>query len=593
MTANQPKPAPESTAESVATLIDRVCDRFEAAWRKGSQPRIEDYLSAVEEPLRSQLFAELLLSDLEFRSNGETTVDTSWYLPRFPDRGEQIREVIAQFWEAASRRPRAEVDVVARQACESQEDAGDEAKLKQCGNYQLLQEVARGGMGIVFKAYDTKLQRTVALKMILDRNLASKEAVRRFYVEAETAAGLNHPGIVPVYEVGSHAGHHYYSMGFVEGPTLANELRRRRYSMQESARLVLELAQAVIYAHEHGIVHRDLTPRNILLASGGQPQIADFGLAKRTDRPSELTMDGQIMGTPGYMAPEQAAGDVQNLGPAVDIYALGAILYHLITGHPPFRTAVDALVCVLEQEPVPPRAMNRRVPRDLDLICMKCLNKSPADRYASAKQLASDLQSYLDGELIQARPASVRRRLQRWARHRPRLASVLVTMLAFYIHHLISLATGNPGSQGRFHWEATGTMALVCMYAWIYQVLLMRPHAKRYILYAWIGTDILVFTLFLIFSVRDPHSPLLVIYFCMVAGAALSFDRYLVWLVTAACMLSYSVAVYASKWYTPALGPVPLRETIPVAIAMLTIGVIQYYVLRCARVELNLTSRSQ
>ncbi len=327
--------------------------------------------------------------------------------------------------------------------------------------------------------------------------------------------------------------------------------------------------------------------------SDGQPQITDFGLAKRTDRPSDLTMDGQILGTPGYMAPEQAAGDIENLGPAVDVYALGAVLYHLITGHPPFRTAIDALVCVLEQEPVPPRAMNRRVPRDLDLICMKCLNKNPADRYESVKQLANDLQSYLDGELIQARPASLRRRLQRWARHRPRLASVLVTMLAFYVYHLISLAMGNPGSQGAFHWQATGTMLFVCVYAWIYQALLMRPRAKRYILYAWIGTDILVFTLFLILSVKDPHSPLLVIYFCMVAGAALSFDRYLVWLVTAACMLSYALVVFASKWYQPDLGPVLFREAIPVTIAMLTIGVIQYYVLRCARVQLNLPRRSE
>ena len=199
-------------------------------------------------------------------------------------------------------------------APESATDVAADALGTRCGNYELLEEVARGGMGIVFKAYDTKLQRTVALKMILDRNLASEEAVQRFYAEAETAAGLNHPGIVPVYDVGSHDGHHYYAMGFVEGPTLSEELRRRRFSMEESARLVLELANAVAYAHEHGVVHRDLKPGNILLSEDGQPQITDFGLAKRTDRPSQLTMDGQILGTPGYMAPEQAAGDVEHSG---------------------------------------------------------------------------------------------------------------------------------------------------------------------------------------------------------------------------------------------------------------------------------------
>ncbi len=220
----------------------------------------------MEEPLRSQLFAELLLSDLEFHSSGEATVDTGLYLPRFPDRGDQIREVMAQFWEAASQRVSSQVDAAVREVRESATDSSGETHMKQCGNYELLHEVARGGMGIVFKAYDTKLQRTVALKMILDRNLAAPEAVKRFYAEAETAAGLNHPGIVPVYDVGSHAGHHYYSMGFVEGPTLSSELRRRRFAMQESARLVLELAHAVAYAHEHGVVHRDLKPGNILLA---------------------------------------------------------------------------------------------------------------------------------------------------------------------------------------------------------------------------------------------------------------------------------------------------------------------------------------
>ena len=162
--------------------------------------------------------------------------------------------------------------------------------------------------------------------------------------------------------------------------------------------------------HDHGVVHRDLKPGNILLPRTGPPQITDFGLAKRTDRAEQLTMAGQVLGTPGYMAPEQAAGNVWQSGPAVDVYALGAILYHMITGHPPFRTAMEALVCVLEQDPVPPRAMNRRVPRDLNVICMKCLNKGPSDRYGSARELADDLQRFLHGDLIHAKPLSARRR---------------------------------------------------------------------------------------------------------------------------------------------------------------------------------------
>ncbi len=592
MNADQKNDALLPGGESQASRIDRVCDQFEEALRRGETPRIDDFLGSTTEPFRSQLFEELLFSELEFHCDGGKTVDTSSYAARYSSRIEQVRAVIDRFWNSASKRSsRASPSGVAASGPGSGPRPGrrDESDLigREYGNYQLLQEVARGGMGIVFKAYDTKLQRTVALKMILDRNLASKEAVQRFYAEAETAAGLSHPGIVPVYDVGSHAGQHYYAMGFVEGPTLSEELRRRRFSMEESACLIRDLANAVAYAHEHGVVHRDLKPGNILLSPEGKPLVTDFGLAKRTDQPSQLTMPGQILGTPGYMAPEQAAGDVEHAGIPADVYALGAILYHLLTGHPPFRTAVDALVCVLEQDPVPPRTLNRQVPRDLNVICMKCLSKDPADRYGSMEELWGDLQSYLDGELIQARPASLRRRLQRWGRHRPRLASVLVTMGALYVHHAVAYMTGNPGSQGAFHWWATGTVLLVCSYAWLFQVLLMRPRAKRAMLYAWVGTDIVVFTLFLTFAAGGPRSPLVVIYFCMVASAALSFNRYMVWWVTAACIAAYLCLILAAQWYAPELPRVEYQEVVPFVISMLAVGVVQYYVLRCARVQLG------
>jgi tRNA A-37 threonylcarbamoyl transferase component Bud32 len=587
MTADRGNDVPARPSLSEVTLIDQVCDDFEEAWRKGEDPRISDYLGSVTEPLRSRLFDELLLSDLAFRTRDETTIDTGDYSSQFPDRAEQIRTVISRFWSEYSG---GRGDLVAarpgRQRAARTEIA-DLAAEKRCGNYQLLHEIARGGMGIVFKAHDTKLQRTVALKMILDRNLASPEAVQRFYAEAEMAASLNHPGIVPVYDVGSHAGHHYYAMGFVEGPTLSAELCRRRFGMEEAAQLVMELANAVVYAHDHGVVHRDLKPGNILLPRGGPPQITDFGLAKRTDRAEQITIAGQILGTPGYMAPEQAAGDVKQSGTAVDVYALGAILYHLITGHPPFRTAMEALVCVLEQDPVPPRAMNRHVPRDLNVICMKCLNKSPADRYGSARELADDLQRFLHGDMIQAKPLSLRRRALRWARHRPRLAAVLVTMTAFYLYHIVCLATGNIGSQGAFHWEATATIVMVCVYAWIFQSLMMRPNARPSLLYWWVTIDIVVLTLFLMLPADGAQSPLVVIYLCMVASAGLSFDRHMVWLVTAACVVSYAILVATSPWLHPTLSSPPIRHTIPVAISIAAIGLVQYYVLRCCRVALT------
>ena len=457
MSEDRPSDVAGSTPLSEMTLIDQVCDAFEHAWRQGKSPRIADYLETASEPVRSKLFEELLISDLEFLTRDESTINMQDYLAQFPERSEQIRRVVERFWEELGT-PRGAAGFVGTRVGKA--TGSGPAVLEDCGNYRQLEEIARGGMGVVYRARDTKLQRTVALKMILDRNLASAEAVQRFYAEAEMAASLTHPGIVPIYDVGSHAGHHYYAMAYVEGPTLAAELRRRRFGMEESAQMILDLALAVAHAHEHGVVHRDLKPGNILLPRNGPPQITDFGLAKRTDNPGQLTMAGQVLGTPGYMAPEQAAGDTEQSGPAVDVYALGALLYHLVTGHPPFRTAIEALVCVLEQDPVPPRAMNRRVPRDLNVICMKCLSKNPADRYASAQDLADDLRRYLRGDMIHAKPQSLRRRLIRWGRHRPRLAAVIVTMVAFYLYHLACMASGNPGSFGSFHWLATFTTGL-------------------------------------------------------------------------------------------------------------------------------------
>ena len=571
--------APGQESVSDATRVDRICDRFEQAWRDGAQPDVAEYLGDVSEPLRSRLFAELVLSDLECRERAGTPAERGEYLKQFPERCREIDAIFRRFQTDSSQRG-------VRQPRISEPAMDDVyAANGQCGNYQLLEEIARGGMGIVFRAHDTRLQRTVALKMILDRNLASAEAVQRFYAEAEMAAGLDHPGIVPVYDVGVHEGHHYYAMGFIEGPTLAEKLKRHAYSAHEAARLVIDLARAVAYAHRHGVVHRDLKPGNILLDADGQARITDFGLAKRTDRPSHLTMEGQVLGTPGYMAPEQAKGAAQQSGPAADIYALGAILYHLLTGHPPFRSSLDALVQVLEQDPVPPRVLNRRIPRDLDVICMKCLAKSPADRFQSADELADDLQRFLDGEPIQARRLGWRRATLRWARHRPRLATVWTTLFAIYVYHLICYAMGNPGSLGHFHWLATGTVLLVAAYAWVYQWLLLRPESGMNVLHLWAATDILVFTVFLITAADGAHSPLVVLYLCMVAGAALSFDRHMVWLVTGVSIAAYWIVVVVSPWSHPTLALPEFRETAPVAISMLAIGLIQYYVLRCARLH--------
>jgi WD40 repeat protein/tRNA A-37 threonylcarbamoyl transferase component Bud32 len=289
------------------------------------------------------------------------------------------------------------------------------------GDYELIKPIARGGMGVVFKARQKKLQRLVALKMILSGNLASDEEIKRFYAEAEAAAQLDHPGIVPIYEVGELGGQHYFSMAFIEGGTLAARIREGPLPPKEAARLVKQVAEAVDYAHHLGIIHRDLKPGNILLDKQGHPKVTDFGLAKRVRGVSHLTVAGQILGTPNYMPPEQASGLGDKVGPLADVYSLGAILYCLVTGRPPFQAAhvMDTLRQVLEQEPVSPRQLNAAVSRDLDTICLKCLQKDISRRYPSALALAEDLGHYLAGEPILARPIGKAERCWRWCKRNP------------------------------------------------------------------------------------------------------------------------------------------------------------------------------
>jgi len=311
------------------------------------------------------------------------------------------------------------------------------------GDYELLEEVARGGMGVVYKARQVKLNRIVAVKMILSGHLASEDDVKRFYTEAEAAANLEHPNIVPIYEVGEHNGQHYFSMGYIEGESLSQKLADGPLPPQEAANLVEQVAHAIDYAHQRGVLHRDLKPANVLIDSDSQPHVTDFGLAKRVESDSDLTRTGQVLGTPSFMPPEQAAGRLDVVGPIADVYSLGAILYTLLAGRPPFQSAnvLDTLKQVVEREPVSPRQLNPAASRDLETICLKCLEKSVARRYPTAGELAAELRRFLNDEPIHARPISRTARFWKWCRRNPVVSTLAAACCLAVTVGLVGITT--------------------------------------------------------------------------------------------------------------------------------------------------------
>jgi serine/threonine protein kinase/Flp pilus assembly protein TadD len=299
----------------------------------------------------------------------------------------------------------------------------------------LLGEIARGGMGAVFRARQVSLNRIVALKVMLGGDFAGGTEQARFRVEAQAAARLKHPNIVAIHEVGEHDGQPFFSMDFIEGRTLRQLTWDTPLPARDAAVLLRTVAEAVHYAHERGVVHRDLKPSNVLVDAAGQPHITDFGLAKRMDAESDLTMSGMVMGTPSYMPPEQASGQNKTIGPPADVYALGAVLYDLLTGRPPFRgaTPAETMAQLESQEPIAPRLLNSGVPRDLETICLKCLEKAPSRRYESALALAEELGRFLRDEPIYARPAGTLEKSWRWGRRHPGVAAALFLMVAIAV----------------------------------------------------------------------------------------------------------------------------------------------------------------
>jgi eukaryotic-like serine/threonine-protein kinase len=310
------------------------------------------------------------------------------------------------------------------------------------GDYELLEEIARGGMGVVYRARQTSLERIVAIKMILAGQFASKQIIQRFRGEVTAAALLQHPNIVAVHDVGVHDGQHYFSMDYVEGQNLSQLVGSRPLPAAKAARYLKLIAEAIQYAHQQGILHRDLKPSNVLVDASDQPRITDFGLAKRLEGDSSITGTGQMLGSPNFMPPEQASSQRGKVGRPSDVYGLGAILYHLLTARPPFQaesfeSVIDQL---LNTEPVSPRLLNSSVPPDLETICVKCLQKEPSRRYQTAQELADELGRFLRHEPIHARPITRAERTWRWCRRKPAIASLSAATILL----LLAVAIGSP-----------------------------------------------------------------------------------------------------------------------------------------------------
>ncbi|MBI1249670.1 protein kinase [bacterium] len=360
---------------------------------------------AIDQDQRDQQLAQLLDALTERVQRGEP-VDLEDVIKQHPHLADDLKEV----WGAVML-----ADAVALNLSVTQPAADERPipeKLSQLklpvrfGDYELLEEIGRGGMGVVYRARQVSLNRTVAVKMILKAQLASEDELTRFLAEAESAARLSHPGIVPVYEVGQRDGRYYFSMKYIEGETLSERLARGPMPGKEAAQLMRVVASAVHEAHRHGILHRDLKPSNILIDKNGHPVVTDFGLAKQvTSDVDSITRSGAILGTPAFMAPEQASGNRGAVGVASDVYGLGTILFAMLTGQPPFqgRTPVDVLLKVLEQDPPMPHEVYPRVDRDLEMITLRCMQKPIDLRYPSAELLGRDLEAYLNDEAISAR----------------------------------------------------------------------------------------------------------------------------------------------------------------------------------------------
>jgi serine/threonine protein kinase len=444
--------------QSLTLNLKALWTRQLECWFRGERLPVEYFLREHPELRSDPRLVDLVCNEFSLRKAMGDDPDCEAYVRRFPEFAGQLRRRLGSDRpDGESASPETEdsfeeqsvaIEHPALSAGESPDL--DETKVEQPGQvkipgYEILGQLGRGGMGVVYQARHLGLNRVVALKMIQGSREISPEELGRLRAEARAVAQFKHPNIVQVYDVGEHEGLGYFSLEFVDGGTLDEKLERKPLPPQKAAELVETLARAIHSAHEKQIIHRDLKPGNILLTHDGVPKIADFGLAQEMNSDGQAGDERRAVGTPCYMAPEQAYGNTADLGPPTDVYALGSILYEILTGRPPFMGAnvMETLTQVVTAEPVPPSRLQPRCPRDLETICLKCLEKPPSKRYATALELADDLRRFLHGEPIHARTMGRAERLWRWCRRNPIAASLLLTVSlgsAFGMVHLSRLS---------------------------------------------------------------------------------------------------------------------------------------------------------
>lgn len=428
--------------------LNEIAADFKSQWISGSsRPEIEDYLRRYADSFSNQLTQKLVATEIELRASSGELLTSEEYLNRLPALGKRWLESLidANIGETKALPLIPEKEKVVDSVSASNNNTGDltdftqtefqaadrqSNALSNIGDYQIIDEIARGGMGVVFKARQTSLDRVVALKMILAGEMAADEDIQRFRSEAEAAANLDHPRIVPIYEIGELGGQPYFSMGFIEGESLQEKLIDGPLPAKEAALTIRKIAEAISYAHENGVIHRDLKPANVLCDPNGEPRVTDFGLAKRLGSNSDLTGTGQILGTPSFMPPEQALGATSIVDERSDIWALGAILYNLLTGRAPFHAAspIETLKQVVDKEPVSPRVFDPQIPVDLETITLKCMEKEQSKRYQSADELIAELDRFVNDEPILARPITRVEKCFKWCK-RHKLLSVLAAAI--------------------------------------------------------------------------------------------------------------------------------------------------------------------